>query len=191
MSETPESPVPPKPPRWLTLINILVVMAIIAVSIALLLPPTHWAANGSPEFPVQVFVFDIATGEPVHNAEVAIISRGGLPRAWSFRSSEAALEGAKLFTALSEHLAFAPATHKGRTDQQGIVKVLAEVPTSSSDKSPEPHAGPSKCWVVVSAPGFGSMVFPLGYEPVLTSKLRERGGFFVPIGIMRAPAPAK
>ena len=182
-SETPS--VPPKPPRRFTWIEVTVGMAIIAVSIALLLPPTHWAASGSVEFPVQVFVFDIATGEPVPNAEVAIISGHGLPRAWSFRSSEETLQAAKLFTALSEHLAFAPATHKCRTDQQGMARILAEVHTSSSDKSPKPHAGPSKCWVVVSAPGFRGVVFPLSQEPVLTSDLRERGGFLVPIGIMR------
>ena len=66
--------------------------------------------------------------------------------------------------------------------------MLAEVTTGSSDKSPKPHAAPSYCWVVVSAPGFRGVVFPLGYESVLTSELRERGGFLVPIGIMRDSA---
>ena len=63
MSDPPEAPsASPKRPRRFTLINVLLVIAIIAVSIALLLPPTPWAASGSAEFPVQVFVFDIATG---------------------------------------------------------------------------------------------------------------------------------
>lgn len=189
MSDAPvvsESPVK----HWwnLTRVEILVVIAIIAVLIAIFLPPAKWAADGSREFPVRVFVFDVSTGQPVPDADVAILSGHGIPGVYTVEDAPAA---AKEFVALSEHLDFAPATHKGRTNQHGLATIQAEVRTGSSSQHPQPRAFPTRNWIVVSAPGFLGVVIPLGMDPVLTSELRERGGFLVPIGIVSDIAPAK
>ncbi len=182
-SETP--PAPSKPRRRLKLVEILVVIAIIAALIAiLLLPGPQWVADGTREFPVRVFVFDAERGEPVKDAEVAVISRG----VFRVYSVERAAEAAKELAPLQDHLDFVPVTQKGRTDEYGIAALVVEVRTSSSDRHPQPRAFPGHNWVVVSAPGFRGVVFPLGTEPVLTSELRERGGFLVPVGIRREPA---
>ena len=172
--------------RWwnLTRVEILVVIAIIAVLIALLLPEAQWVADGTREFPVRIFVFDAERGEPVPGAEVAVISRG----VFKVYSVERAPQAAQELVPLQDHLDLVPASQKGHTDEQGIASLIVEVRTSSSNKHPQPRAYPGHNWVVVSAPGFGGVVFPLSQEPVLTSELRERGGFLVPIGIMRDPA---
>ena len=182
MSDAPASPVK----RWwnLTRVEILVVIAIIAVLIALLLPEAQWVADGTREFPVRIFVFDAERGEPVPGAEVAVISRG----VFKVYSVERAPQAAQELVPLQDHLDLVPASQKGHTDEQGIASLIVEVRTSSSNKHPQPRAYPGHNWVVVSAPGFGGVVFPLSQEPVLTSELRERGGFLVPIGIMRDPA---
>ncbi len=187
MSVSPETSKTPSKLRRFTLVEILVVIAIIAVLIALFLPEAQWVADGTREFPVRIFVFDVDSGEPVRDAEASVISRGPA----LVYSVESALEVAKDFAPLQDHLNFVPATQKGHTDEHGIASLIVEVRTSSSDRHPQPRAFPGHNWVVVSAPGFRGVVFPLGAEPVLTSELRERGGFLVPIGIMRAPSPAK
>ncbi len=177
-----ESPVK----RWwnLTRVEILVIIAILVVLTALIvLPKTQWVADGTREFPVQVFVFDAERGEPIPGAEVAVISRG----VFKVYSVERAQEAAKELATLQDHLDLVPATQKGHTDEQGIASLIVEVRTSSSHRHTQPRAYPGHNWVVVSAPGFGGVVIPLSQEPVLTSELRERGGFLVPIGIMRAP----
>ena len=186
MSDEPMSPPAPLPPhRRFTWIEVLVVMAIIAVVVALLRSEPQWVADGTTrEFPVRIFVFDVERGEPVADAEVAVITHGPLG-GYSVESAEAA---AKQFPPIQDHLSFVPASQKGRTNPQGIASLVVEVRTSSSDRHPQPRALPGRNWVVVSAPGFRGVVFPLGYEPVLTSELRERGGFLVPIGIMRDSA---
>lgn len=188
MSVSPETPTTPsKPRRRFSLVEILVVIAIIVVLIAiLLLPGPQWVADGTREFPVRVFVFDVDTGKPLPDAEVAVISRG----VFRVYSVERAAEAAHELAPLQDHLDVVPASQKGHTDQHGIAALVVEVRTSSSDRHPQPRAFPGHNWVVVSAPGFRGVVFPLGAEPVLTSELRERGGFLVPIGIMRDKVPA-
>ncbi len=187
MSDPTETPlVPQKPPRRFTWIEVSIVIAIIAVLIAIfILPEAQWVADGTREFPVRIFVFDAERGEPVPDAEVAVISRG----VFRVYSVERAPQAAKELVPLQDHLDLVPASQKGHTDEQGIASLIVDVRTSSSNRNPQPRAYPGHNWVVVSAPGFGGVVFPLSQEPVLTSELRERGGFLVPIGIMRTRTP--
>ena len=183
MTKAPTAPESPEKRRWnLTRVEMLVVIAIIAVLIAIIiLPEAQWVADGTREFPVRVFVFDAERGEPVPDAEVAVISRG----VFKVYSVERAPQAAKELVPLQDHLDLVPASQRGHTDEQGIASLIVEVRTSASDRHPQPRAFPGHNWVVISAPGFRGVVFPLSQEPVLTSELRERGGFLVPVGIMR------
>ena len=198
MSDAPIAPASPVKRWWnLTLVEILEklrwnpalfemlwIVFVVVILAVLLIPDVEYVADGTREFPVRVFVFDVERGEPIPDAEVAVISRGVF-RAYSI---ERAQEAAKELVPLQDHLDFVPASQKGHTDEQGIASLVVEVRTQSSHRHPQPRAYPGHNWVVVSAPGFRGVVFPLSQEPVLTSELRERGGFLVPIGIMRDPA---
>jgi hypothetical protein len=189
MNDAPIAPTPPMKRWWnLTRVEILVITAIVVVLLAILIfPGAQWVADGTREFPVQVFVFDVERGEPVPGAEVAVISRG----VFRVYSVERAPQAANELVPLQDLLDLVPASQKGHTDEQGIASLVVEVRTQSSHRHPQPRAYPGHCWVVVSAPGFRGVVFPLSQEPVLTAELRERGGFLMPIGIMRDIAPAK
>ncbi len=56
----------------LKLVEILVVIAIVAVLIALLLPPVEWVSDGTRVLPVRVFVFDPQTGVLHFGAKIAL-----------------------------------------------------------------------------------------------------------------------
>ena len=188
MSDAPIAPASPVKRWWNpTRVEMLVVIAIVVVLLAILIPEAQWVADGTRDFPVRIFVFDAERGEPVPDAEVAVISRG----VFKVYSVERAPQAAKELVPLQDHLDLVPASQRGHTDEQGIASLIVEVRTSASNRNPQPRAFPGHNWVVVSAPGFRGVVFPLGQESVLTSELRERGGFLVPIGIVSDIAPAK
>ena len=201
MSDAPIAPASPAKPRWNltlavivgkyrwdpTLIEMLVLTVIAVILGLLLIPEVQYAADGERELPVRVFVFNVDTGEPVPDAEVAVITRG--PR--GVYSVEDTQEAAKQFVPLQDHLDFVPATQKGRTNEQGMVSLQAVFRSGSSHKHPNTRVFPAKCWVVVSGHGFRGVVISMGREAVEVGEVKRGGGFLVPIGIMRDPAPPK
>jgi Tfp pilus assembly protein FimT len=69
--------------RWPTLIELLAVVAIIAVLIAVIVPATQWASSGSMHLPVNVLVFDADQNLPIANASVTIF----VPHRYRIRNS--------------------------------------------------------------------------------------------------------
>ena len=177
----PESNAELAPRRWwhLKLVEILVVIAIVAVLIALLLPPVEWVSDGTRVLPVRVFVFDPQTGRPIPGAKIA------LSRGMGMRQPDQSPEIAKQFSGLSDwkYLGFPKQT--AQTDVQGFATVPFEFSVSASRKHPTPRAFPGKCWILVQADGYGRVLVTPGHLAVEVQDVQNVGGFLVPVGLLR------
>ncbi|REJ94740.1 MAG: hypothetical protein DWQ34_08380 [Planctomycetota bacterium] len=162
------------PKTW---IEWLVVVVIAAILVALLLPEPKWAASGSIEVPVRVYVFDAETIEPVEGAHVALI-RGPIP-------------GDRLgFVEYQDHFDSGWRAMKegwfGETTQaDGFATVECEIPTGSSHKNPESCAHASLFWILVSSDDHVRVAVPLRYQSIPTKSLREEGVLPVFVGVVR------
>ncbi|MCA9021479.1 MAG: hypothetical protein KDA74_15125, partial [Planctomycetaceae bacterium] len=89
-----------------TLIEWLILIAVITVLIALLFPEAQWISSGSLTVPVEITVFDSESGEPIENASVLIV------RLYLVNNEDAPLRLGSL------------ASDEGNTtDESGMVKV--------------------------------------------------------------------
>ncbi len=166
--------------RSLTLIELLVMIAIIAIVIALVMPETHWAGSGSIEIPVRVLVFDATTLRPIENAHVTLVWAGHPdlnrePGDYERHFPPAGLDPAELKPYGTE-----------RTQSDGVATINTEFSTTVSYKNTTPRALLSRRWVVVSAEGYGTFTTPIRYESMPTATLRSAGKLHVSVGLYPA-----
>ena len=168
------------PKTW---IEWLVVVAIVAVLVALVVPETKWAADGSIDIPVRVHVFDAETMRPIQGARVAVV-RGPV-----------ALEGASL----GEHqddFSRAWATildgqHGDTTSADGIATIdysfhtSASYKTSESIRNPTMRAHVRSHWIFVASEFHDRVAVPLRYQSIPTKSLREEGVLPAFVGLVR------
>lgn len=159
-----------------TLIESLAVVAIIAVSLALLLPTTKWASSGNIRFPVRVLVFDAASGAPIENAEVGIFRA---PPVVDLTSLE---EGPGNYNP-SNRIRDAD---RGVTNAGGAVVINYEFTTGASHVRPAAHAHLRWSWVSIKSEGYGSLVVPVRYESLPTAALRAQKELLVTVGLIAA-----
>lgn len=150
-----------------TLIEWLILTAVITVLIALLLPEVQWASSGFITIPVEVTVFDSESGEPIENASVYIVRsspgsvKDDLPRLGSLASGEG-----------------------NTTNESGMVTVQCNFSTGANNRRPEPHAHTNFCSLVVGADGYDTVVVPVREHSIPTSILQEKGRLPVRVGLV-------
>lgn len=188
MSKESIGEAPPAKSR-IRVVEILVVIAIIAVLAALLIPPVQWVSDGSRELPVRVFVFDRQTGEAIAGAKVAIFRSARLDSP-EVAKSQAANFG-DLDTWIDSGMGQDPEDRDNHadTDSEGFVVIPFKFSTSASHRNPQLRAFPAKCWIYVRSSTHGAVLTTPGSNPVVVSEVMERGGFFVPIGLARLSSP--
>ncbi len=164
-----------------TLIEGLVVMAIICVAVALLLPPVQWASSGDITVPVRVIVFDAAQGTPISGAQVLVV-RSPPTEVPSFMTD--------LQERVPHRIADYPEDRRSVTDSSGQAIIQYSFRTGAGNQHPIPSAHLSFYWGSVLAPGYGGSVTPVRYESVPTAELRKRGELVVPVGLLREAAVA-
>lgn len=157
-----------------TLVELLLVIAIIGVLVALLLPATQWASSGSIRFPVRVLVFDAIHGKPIANAHVGIF--------WAAPFSD-------LKSLKEETDKYDPKTHvrdedRGTTAADGDVVINYEFRTGANHERPTPHAHLRWAWVHVDAEGYGNIVVPVRYESQPIATLRTQKEIVVSVGLI-------
>jgi hypothetical protein len=153
-----------------TLIEWLVVFAIIAVLIALLLPGPQWISDGDITIPVHVRVFDPSSGKPIPNAQVGILRYRTI-----FSSSD--------IEPLEENLAHVTKTP---TNDAGSVSINQMFYTNASDRNPVTRAHLGGVWIIVEADGYDRAFVPVRNESLPTAELRKRGEILVPVALLRA-----
>ena len=154
--------------KRVTLIELLTVTAVIAVLIAIFLPPAKWASSGTITVPVRVLVFDPVHEKPVANAHVTIIRSPPLRDLDDLQS-------------IKEQL---PTELPSVTSESGAVVINYEFRTGASQVRPKPWAHLTWAWIVVKADGYGGVVVPVRYESQTTSDVRENGELLVTIGLL-------
>ncbi len=162
--------------RKQTLLEWVVIVAILAVLIALLTPATKWASSGDLRLPVKVFVFDAIQCTPISNAKVTVF------RATPVGDSASLAEW-------QDHFKIGPISelpHQfwATTDAQGIAVVDYEFRTGASHKRPVTHAHVNFAWVRVEADGFGGAAIPVRHESQPSSVLKQQGEILVQIGLI-------
>ncbi len=164
------------PKIWMgmNLIEILVVLAILAIVVALLLPSKQWASSGEIVVPVKVLVFDAVEGKPIEGASV------GVKRGYGIFSVESSHEYLKRWPK-PENLAFALSE---TTNENGFVEVDQRFHTGASHRRPESHTHLRGVWVSVSADEYGAVTVSVSHASIETAKLREQGEILVPIGLV-------
>jgi hypothetical protein len=162
--------------RWEILLSIV---AVIAVLIALLLPPVQWASDGTRVLPVRVFVFDPDSGQPIPGAKV-FLSRGlGM-----FESTQGP-EIAGQFGSSKDWSDLVKPDQQGITNNEGLASVNFEFRVTASNLHPQPKLSPAKCWIRIEAPGYGTAMVTPGSIVVEVQKATEAGGFLVPVGLSK------
>jgi len=167
---------PPKPPLWrrLTVVEWLVILAIVSVLTALIVPETQWASDGRIEFPVRVVVFDAEKAQPISGAEVALTHLSPVT------------EVDKIPNPVPRNfLNDLPEDRRHRTGDDGSVTINYNFNTGASNRSPRPRAHLRWEWVIVRAKGYGTVVIPVRHDSMETKALRELGELIVPVGLMR------
>jgi hypothetical protein len=160
-----------------TLIQWLVLIAIVTVVIALLVPPARWASSGDIEIPVRIVVFDAATSEPIEEASVAIV------RAMPPMDQADPAEYHEHFLVAWERLS--EGTIGSMTDTDGSAIIVVQFSTGASHTNPTPRAHLRGHWIIVSAGEYGSVAVPLRYESMTTKSLREQQPLPAYVGLMR------
>lgn len=159
-----------------TLIEFLVIVAIITVLAALLIPPVQWASSGDIDVPVRVFVFDADLAIPIEGAVVGIIRC----QPWSsdeFLKDYRDRVPTDVFDAIDESV-------KGTTSPEGIAVISYRFRTGASHTNPVTWAHTSWYWVAVKAEGYGGAFIPVRHESTPNKKLREDKELRVPVGLM-------
>jgi hypothetical protein len=167
---------PPKPPFWrrVTVVEWLVILAIVAVLTALIVPETQWASDGILEFPVRVIVFDAEKAQPISGAEVALTHLSPVTEVDTIPDPVPKT----LLDELSDE-------HQHRTGDDGSVTISYNFHTGASNRSPRPKAFLRWEWVIVRAQGYGTVVLPVRHDSMETKTLRELRELIVPVGLIR------
>src|SRR5690606_10627077 len=137
-----------------TIIEWLIAVVVIAILVALLLPPVRWASSGSVALPIEVVVFDMQTGLPIDGAQVTLV-RAPPPTD--------KLDIQELSASFST--ALARINERGvRSNPSGIAQIDQEFATGANHDQPVSHAHTESYWVLVSATKYGHVAMPLRYE---------------------------
>jgi hypothetical protein len=157
-----------------TLVELLLVIAIVGIIVALLLPGPEWASSGHIRFPVRVIVFDAVHGRPIANARVGIFEAAPLDSSNSLEQ-----EGDKY-----NPRALVRDENRGATGDDGDVVINYEFTTSANHKRPAPNAHLRRAWVNVEAEGYGSVVVPVRHESQPVATLRTQKELVVSVGML-------
>ena len=158
-----------------TLVEWLVVAAIVAILAALLIPPAKWASSGSVTIPVDVVVFDAQSAKPIEGAFVAIV--WAPPATGEFELHEYQERLSSGFAAIEE---IGP-----QTNDAGLVIIDQEFRTGANYERPTPYAHTRWYWLLVSAKGYGSVAVPLRYESMASKDLKAMGRLPAYVGLIR------
>ena len=157
-----------------TPIELLVLIAIIAVVVALILPATKWAASGNIRFPVRVLVFDAVGGRPIANAHVGIFRAAPL---YDLKSLEERPDDYSPRNRVRDD-------DSGATSADGAVVINYEFTTGANYERPTMSAHLRWAWVNVKAEGSGNIVVPVRYESQPTATLRTQREILVSVGLI-------
>lgn len=166
-----------------TLIEILLIVAIVAVLLGLLLPETQWVADGTIEVPVRVLVFDAGSALPIEHAEVAIFRCG------PWLDDEFLKEFREDWTPGMLDDVENPV--RAISDAKGEAIITYRFNTSCSNKNPTPRAATSLRWVAVRAPGHGGATVQLRATSTPTAELRANQGLKLAVGLLKPTASVK
>lgn len=158
-----------------TLIEWLVIAAIVAILVAVVVPQPKWASSGSVTIPVDVVVFDARSATPIEGAFVAIV--WAPPATGEFELHEYFDRLSSGFSAINKIVA--------KTNGAGIATIDREFRTGASHKRPISHAHTSWYWVLVSADDYGSVAVPLRYESITSKELKALGRLPAYVGLAR------
>lgn len=162
--------------RKQTLLEWVVIVAILAVLVALLTPETKWASSGDLRLPVKVFVFDANQYKPIPDAKVTVF------RAFPVGDQASLVRWQDQFKIgpISE----LPHQFWTTTDAQGIAVIDYEFRTGASHKRPVTHAHVNFTWVRVEADGFGGAAIPVRHDSQPSSALKQKGEVLVQVGLI-------
>jgi hypothetical protein len=158
-----------------TLIELLSVIAVIAVAVAYFTPRTKWASSGEIQVPVRVFVFDARQARPISNARVGL-------RHQVVNERELRPDDRDLAVPFDE----LPNADLGTTDAEGVAIIAHGFRTGANYERPAPYAHLWMEWVIVDAPGYGRVATPVRYRSMPTKSLREQGELAMTIGLIPA-----
>ncbi len=158
-----------------TLIEWLILIAIVAILVALLLPPVKWASSGSVTIPVDIVVFDAMTAAPIEGADVAIV--WAPPATGEFQLHEYTERISPGLQAMDGIAA--------TTNDSGMATIDHEFRTGANYERPQTHAHTRWYWLLVSADGYGTVAVPLRYESMTSAELRRQGRLPAYVGLVR------
>ena len=159
--------------RKLSVIEWLVILAVIALLVAIIVPEKVWVASGSIQFPVRVLVFDASRGEPISGARVGIFWAPPLADLTSLETERDTYESKRRMRD----------GESATTDANGSAVIEYQFRTGGSNKRPAMHAHVDWTWVHVQAVGYGGVVIPVRHEFLPTKILREQKELVVPVGL--------
>lgn len=142
----------------------LVVIAVVAVLIAVLMPPVQWASSGEIKVPVQVQVLDERSGIPVVGAAVALF-RSPPPESNASRSFEGELPLAIFDGDENPYLT--------TSDVNGLATITYPFRTGANHERPESHAHTRWVWVAVRAEKNRDAVVQVRQNSLPTAQLKQ------------------
>ena len=160
-----------------TLIEALVVIAIITATIALLLPEVKWAASGDITVPVKVMVFDAVRDRPIPGARVEIF------RAFPIYDLKSLKDDQGPMNRSWRHV-------EGTTNAAGEAIIETKFTTGANHERPEMYAHLSFYWAKIEADGYGGVVIPVRHEGVPSKHLRN-GELRMTVGLLPLKTEAK
>lgn len=163
--------------RKITLIEWLVMAAIVGVVVALIWPAPKWARSGERPFPVEITIFNGQSLKPIIGARVTVVR--ALPA--TGESPPAAFGD----TLSLETLKYSESC--GISGADGVARFETLFRTGANHVRPETHAHLSRYWVLVAADGFSPVGFPLRTESVPTKEIREQGRISAMVALYSEP----
>ena len=155
-----------------TLVEVLVLIAIVSCVIAILIPQVKWASSGSITVPVWVMVFDAEHDRPIPNARVSIFRAPPLYNLKTLENERGPLNAG-----------WAGIPVEGVTDTDGLATIETTFNTGANYEYPEMKAHLNYYWTKIEAEGFGGVVVPVRYESARSKPMRN-GGLRLTIGLL-------
>lgn len=158
-----------------TLLEWLILVAVVAILVAIILPGAKWASSGELNVPVVVTVFDATTIMPISKAVVGIVRAPVVEELLSNEYCENVTLGAARLREFGTI-----------TNESGKATIVQTFDTGANHNRPVSHAHTASHWVLATAEGYGTVAIPLRYQSIETKKLMSQGHLPAFVGLVKA-----